>query len=189
MKKLICCGVAAFAVFAVTGCRMCSDPIINDPTCIEPSHFTATDLNPRARTMVAPNVGASKELFRPVFKAGNERITVVGSGTDYKAARTDAFVKFIETAKCDYVIAVTTVVSEKTHPTWRFWATTNYSVRLTGIPIYMEKITRETITPEKVVLEASSDSYGNVAAELKERGTGEAVRKDVDMTPLRKISK
>ena len=120
---------------------------------------------------------------------------VVASSAQVKALKEEQkkksqdLAKFIETAKCDYVIAVTTVVSEKTHPTWRFWATTNYSVRLTGIPIYMEKITRETITPEKVVLEASTDSYGNVAAELKERGTGEAVRKDVDMTPLRKISK
>lgn len=189
MKKLLIGSMAAVAAVVFTGCRMCCDPIPNDPSCIENSHFAAVGVKPDGRTMVTPNIGASKELFRPVFKAGTERITVVGKGTSLKDATNDAFAKFIETAKCDYVIAVTTVVSEKTHPTWRLWATTNYTVTLSGLPIYMEKLACETLTPEKVVLEASTDASGNFAAELKERSTGDAVRKDVDMTPLREVKK
>ncbi|MBE6376846.1 MAG: hypothetical protein E7050_10320 [Lentisphaerae bacterium] len=189
MKKFLIGGMAAVAALAFTGCKMCCEPIANDPTCIENSHYTSVGLNPAARTMVSPNLGASKQLFRPVFKAGTERISVIGKGTDYDSAVEDAYAKFLAQTNCDYVVAVTTVVSEKTHPTWRFWATTNYSVTLSGLPMYLEKLDCETLTPEKVVLESTTNTNGSYAGELRERSTGEATRKDVDLSPLNKIEK
>ena len=149
MKKLILCGVAAFAAFAVTGCRMCVDPILNDPTCIEPSHYRATDVNPLNINFKKPLIAESLELFRPVFKAGN-RITVVGEGTSVETATFDAFAKFMAKANCDYIVAVTRVINKKTHPTWRIFATTNYTVTLSGIPVILEKLSCETIKEKEV---------------------------------------
>lgn len=148
MKKMIVFGAAA-AALAFTGCRMCIDPIPGDATCIENSHFMETTVMPKAMTRVSPNLAGSLELFRPVFKAGTQRITVVGEGTSRGGARQDAIAKFLAKANCDYIVSVSSVVVEKAHPTWRLFTTSNYAYTLSGIPIHLEKLSVEKISPEK----------------------------------------
>lgn len=149
MKKLIVCGAAFVAAVAFTGCRMCTDPLPGEINCIEPSHYSEVQVRPNALALTKPSIAGSRELFRPVFKAGVKRITVVGEGTSRRAARNDAIAKFLKTADCDYIVGVTTIVTQKTHPTWRLFATTNYTVTLSGFPIHLEKLSCETISDEK----------------------------------------
>ena len=149
MKKMFLFGIAAVAAIAFTGCRMCSDPIHGELTCIENSHFNEVMVRPNALALTKPNLAGSRELFRPVFKAGPKRITVVGEGLTRRIARNDAIAKFLATANCDYIVAVTTVVKAKTHPTWRFFSTTNYTVTLSGIPIHLEKLSCESLDAKK----------------------------------------
>ena len=149
MKKMVLSGIAAVAAIAFTGCSMCSDPIHGEITCIENSHFNEVLVRPNALALTKPNLAGSRELFRPVFKAGEKRITVVGEGLTRRIARNDAIAKFLETANCDYVVGVTTIVKAKTHPTWRFFSTTNYTVTLSGIPIHLEKLSCESLDAKK----------------------------------------
>ena len=149
MKKMVLSGIAAVAAIAFTGCSMCSDPIHGEITCIENSHFNEVLVRPNALALTKPNLAGSRELFRPVFKAGEKRITVVGEGLTRRIARNDAIAKFLATANCDYVVGVTTVVKAKTHPTWRFFSTTNYTVTLSGIPIHLEKLSWESLDAQK----------------------------------------
>ena len=161
MKKILFSGAALAAVFVVTGCRMCSDPIYNDPTCIEDSHMRSVKVRPDAVHFTKPNLAASREVFRPVFRAGTKRVTVIGEGVERNIAHNDAIAKFLAQTNCDYIVAVTTIVVEKTHPTWRFFATSNYSVTLSGIPIYLDKLECETISAEEADKKATANNGNN----------------------------
>ena len=156
MKKILSCGAALAAVVVVTGCRMCSEPIYSDPTCIENSHLLEVKVRPNAVSLTRPNIAGSRELFRPVFRAGEKRITVVGEGVERKIAINDAIAKFLAKADCDYIVGVTTIVTKKTHPTWRFFSTSNYTVTLSGLPIHLDKLACETLEAEK------ADAMGSV---------------------------
>lgn len=149
MKKLILCGVAAFAVVVVTGCRMCSDPVLNDPSCIEDTHEKSINVDPENSSWKKPKIAESLELFRPVFKAG-ARTTVTGEGLSEEAATFDAIAKFMIKTNSDYIVAVSRIISKKTHPTSRWFATTNHSVTISGIPITLEKLSCETLKKEDV---------------------------------------
>ncbi len=142
-------GIAAAAALAFTGCSMCSDPIHGEITCIEASHYNEVQVRPNALALTKPNLAGSRELFRPVFKAGTKRITVVGEGLSRRIARNDAIAKFLAAADCDYIVGVTTIVKAKTHPTWRFFSTTNYTVTLSGIPIHLDKLSCESLDAKK----------------------------------------
>ena len=178
MKKFLMLGVAAVAVFAVTGCRWCSDENPNDPSCVRLSHLTETKNAPVATSMVTPNIAISREVFRPVFRAGAARLTVEGSGKDREDATYDAIAKFLAKANCDYIVAVSTVSIKNDHPKawWDVicWCNgsdhenslfplhlhtifglfctynTNYRVTLSGIPVYLDKLSTETLAADKV---------------------------------------
>lgn len=149
MKKVLFCGAIIAAVAVLTGCNMCIAPIPNDPTCIENSHMSEVQVRPNALALTAPTIAGSRELFRPVFRAGTKRFTVVGEGLERSIALNDAIAKFLAKADCDYIVGVTTVVTKKTHPTWRLFATSNYTVTLSGLPIYLDKLSCQTLEEKK----------------------------------------
>ena len=165
MKSFVVVCVAAVVAAGVTGCRWCYDPQQNNPSCLEESHVLITTNKPDTVSMVTPNIGISREVFRPVFRAGTARLTVMGSGFNREEASMDAIAKFLEKANCDYIVSVSTVAVKTIHPTpwWHFicchsftpwWHVTcnhsNYSVRLSGIPVYMDKLSCEQLAADKV---------------------------------------
>ena len=149
MKNFVSFFALSAVVVSLTGCSMCTSPISGEDTCIEKDHYTEVQIRPNALSLTKPNLAGSRELFRPVFKAGSKRVTVVGEGLTRDIARNDAIAKFLATANCDYIVGVTTIVKTKTHPTWRLFSTTNYSVTLSGIPIHLDKLSCETVDDKK----------------------------------------
>ena len=179
MKKFLMLGMAAAAAVVVTGCRWCNDVRPNDPSCIELAHGISTFNHPATTSMTTPNIAISREVFRPVFRPGPGRLTVEGSGDDVQDATYDAIAKFLSKANCDYIVSVSTVSVKTDHPKpwwdflcwcrnsdhrWRWfwivplrvhifcWHNTNYKVTLSGIPIYLERLSTETLDPKKVEL-------------------------------------
>lgn len=166
MKKFLVLGIAAAAAVSFTGCKWCEDPLPQDPSCVQLSHNMVTKNSPATTSMVTPNIAISREVFRPVFRAGSGRLTVVGSGSDRENATYDAIAKFLAKANCDFIVSVSTVAVEKKHPTWWwFMSHTNWSVTISGIPVYLDKLSCETLAPDKV------DAYdGNSGVFLPSRG-------------------
>jgi len=176
MKKFLMLGMAAAATVVVTGCQWCHEVIPGDPSCVELSHGTSTYNHPATTSMVTPNIAISREVFRPVFRAGTARLTVEGSGVDVQDATYDAITKFLAKANCDYIVAVSTTSVRTDHPKawWDIFCqcsnsdhsssffplkihffcryNTNYKVTLSGIPIYLERLTTETLDAKKVEL-------------------------------------
>ena len=169
MKKVFVLGLAAAAVGMLSGCTWCSAPLASDPSCLTTEHKLVTTDQPYAASMVSPNIAISREVFRPVFRAGAGRLTVMGAGSDREDATYDAIAKFLEKTNCDYIVSVSTVTVKKTHPTpwWYFLLPkhNNYSVTLSGIPVYLEKLSCETLDAEK------TEAYDAVAGQyLPARG-------------------
>ena len=176
MKKILMLSMAAAAAVVATGCHWCNDMQPGDPSCVELSHGISTNNHPATTSMVTPNIAISREVFRPVFRTGSARLTVEGSGVDVKDATYDAIAKFLAKANCDYIVSVSTVSVRTDHPKpwWDFLCrcnnsdhassffplrvhifckyNTNYKVTLSGIPIYLEKLSTETLDPKKVEL-------------------------------------
>lgn len=176
MKKFLMLGMAAAATVVVTGCQWCHEVIPGDPSCVELSHGTSTYNHPATTSMVTPNIAISREVFRPVFRAGTARLTVEGSGVDVQDATYDAITKFLAKANCDYIVAVSTTSVRTDHPKawWDIFCgcrnsdhassffpprihifcrfNTNYKVTLSGIPVYLEKLSTEKLSNEKVEL-------------------------------------
>lgn len=153
MKKLLIVAVAAAGSLMFTGCKMCSDPI--DVSCEEASHISDKQLNPECISYVAPGIAPTRDIFRPTFRAGSERKSSIGSGLSLDEATSDAIIKFKQEHGCDYIVSVTREIVKRTHPTWRFFATTNYQVTIYGLPIYLDKLIREELP---VVKDAASSS-------------------------------
>ena len=143
-KTLFLCGAAFAVMVGGAGCAMCNAPIPNDPNCIENTHLTDTVVAPLSLTKVAPFIVQTDRQFRPVFRAGTK---VFGSGEGFseEEALNAAISNILLREKCDYLVAVNHIATSKTHPTWRFFATTNYSVTISAIPIYLEKLEEEPI--------------------------------------------
>jgi len=179
--------VAAVTVFAVTGCQWCCEVIPNDPGCIKTSHDVVTKNTPATTTMVTPHIAISREVFRPVFRAGTERITVQGSGNDREDATYDAITKFLAKTNCDYIVSVSTIAVKQIHPKpWWYLLvprSSNYTVTLSGIPVYLDKLSTETLAADKV------EAYdGRSGLYLPTRGydapTVRAWRENAPMPPL-----
>ena len=149
-KMFVCLFGAAATAVALTGCAMCSAPISGDDSCIEPSHIATVELNPENISYVQPKVAPCTDVFKPSFEAGLKRITVIGTGNSLDEATSDAIAKFMDKTECDYIVGTTRVITTKTHPTSRFIATTNYTVKLSGIPVTMSKV--EKVLPPKPVV-------------------------------------
>ena len=153
MKKIIVLSMAAVAAVGITGCRVCSDVQPGNPSCVEPAHAISNYNHPATISMVTPNIAVSREVFRPVFRAGSARLTVEGTGANVEAATYDAITKFLAKSNCDYIVSVSTVSVKTNHPKpWWGWRLTNYRVTISGIPIYLEKLSTETLDPKKVEL-------------------------------------
>ncbi len=176
MKKILVLGMAAVAAVGITGCRWCNDVQPGNPSCVDLSHGISTYNHPATTSMVTPNIAISREVFRPVFRAGTARLTVEGSGVDVKDATYDAIAKFLAKANCDYIVSVSTISVRTDHPKpwWDIFCqcsnsdhsssffplrihifcrhNTNYRVTISGIPIYLEKLSTETLDPKKVEL-------------------------------------
>ena len=177
MKKFMMLGITAVAAVTITGCRWCDEKVANDPSCVTYSHEISVNNSPATTGMVTPNIAISREVFRPVFRAGSGRLTVEGSGIDVKDATYDAISKFLAKANCDYIVAVSTVSVRTDHPkAWwdilcwchnsdhRFFTlfplrfhlfctyNTNYKVTISGIPVYLDKLSTETLDSKKVEL-------------------------------------
>ncbi|MBO4491064.1 MAG: hypothetical protein J5944_06865 [Lentisphaeria bacterium] len=176
MKKILVLSMAAVAAVSITGCRWCNDVQTGDPSCVDLSHEISPRNHPATVSMVTPNIAISREVFRPVFRAGSARLTVEGSGFDVKDATYDAISRFLAKANCDYIVSVSTVSVRTDHPKpwWDIFCqcrnsdhsssffpprihifcryNTNYKVTLSGIPIYLEKLSTETLDPKKVEL-------------------------------------
>lgn len=154
MRKILVMSLAAVAAVVVTGCRWCSDVLPNDPSCAKSSHDLVPFNEPATTAMVTPTVAISREVFRPVFRAGAGRLTVVGSGNDREDATYDAIAKFLDKTNCDYIVSVSTVSVKTVHPKpwWYLFVprNRNYRVTLSGIPVYLEKLSVETLDPDKV---------------------------------------
>ena len=153
MKSFVVLSMAAVTVFAVSGCRWCFEPQGQDPSCMETSHILITKNSPSTTSMVTPNIAISREVFRPVFRAGTSRVTVMGAGGDREDATMDAIAKFLAQTKCDYIVSVSTVAVKNIHPTpwWYFFIRhSNYSVTFSGVPVYLDKLSCETLDPKKV---------------------------------------
>lgn len=146
MKKLFILAPAFVATAMIfTGCAMCTDPI--SVACTENTHNTDKLITPESMAFTAPLIVPTRDTFRPTFAAGTKRMTAVGNGTSREEATNDAFMKFKAAAECDYIVAVNISIVKSTHPTWRFFATTNYTVTITGLPIYLDKLVREEAAP------------------------------------------
>ncbi len=147
MKRIAMSAMAAASVMIFAGCQMCTSPIEGDPSCIEPSHATGTSVTPEAVEYSKPLFKSSRDVFRPVYKAGTARVSAIGSGTNLEDATADAIAKILASNKCDYVVAVSRVITKKTHPSGllRLFSTTNYTVTLSGLPIYLDKLEKETL--------------------------------------------
>ena len=139
-KMLLCLFGAAVTATTFTGCAMCNMPIKNDASCVEPSHIASTSLKPENIAYVLPQTAACTDVFKPSFEAGAKRVFATGTGTSLEEATADAIANFMEKTECDYIVGTTRVITTKTHPTYRFFATTNYTVRLAGIPVTMSKL-------------------------------------------------
>lgn len=154
MKKVLMFAFVGAVMLTVTGCRWCSEPQAGDPSCIDASHHYGRVNKPLAMSMVTPNIAISREVFRPVFRAGVGRLTVVGTGDDRESATIDAISKFLDKASCDFIVSVSTVAVETIHPKpWWYifcFRNCNWSVTLSGIPIYLDKLSVETLHPAKV---------------------------------------
>lgn len=162
MKKiLMLSGAAVIVMLGGVGCAMCSAPIPNDPSCIENTHLTATEVSPLSLRKVAPFVVQSDRQFRPVFRAG-KKVYGSGEGFSEEEALNAAVADILLREKCDYIVAVNHIATTKTHPTWRFFSTTNYTVKISGIPVYLEKLVDESVNKEEVV--AASAANGEKAA-------------------------
>lgn len=143
-KSLLLSGVACSVMLVGAGCAMCSNPIPKDPSCIEDSHRTNISVAPMAMTKVAPVIAPTKTMFRPVYRAG-AKVFGYGKGFSEEEAVADAISNIMAESKCDYLVAVTHVTTFKTHPTWRLFSTTNYSVKISGIPIFLERLEEEKL--------------------------------------------
>lgn len=188
MKKIFVMSLAAVAAVVVTGCRWCSDVLPNDSSCVKSSHDWETFNHPGTTAMVTPNVTISREVFRPVFRAGAGRLTVLGSGSTREDATYDAIAKFLDKTNCDYIVTVSTVSVKTIHPKpwWYFFVARNrnFRVTLSGIPVYLEKLSVETMAADKV------EAYdGKVGVFLPSRGysssPSQAVRIDPPMPPVK----
>lgn len=167
MKKSIwLSGMACSVAVIGAGCAMCSTPIPHDPTCIEETHLSDTTVKPLSLRKVTPWVVESNRQFRPVYRAGS-KVFGVGTGLSEDEAVADAVAKIMESQKCEYLVAVNHITTSKTHPTWRFFSTTNYSVRISGIPIFLERLEEEDINPKEVAVSGCNcnpqASAGNAA--------------------------
>ncbi len=145
--------VPALAATAIifTGCSMCTDPIY--PSCREDSHVSSKVVTPNPIAFTAPEIVPTLDTFRPTFRAGDKRVSASGSGTSLEEATNDALMNFKKLTSCDYIVAVNIDVQKSTHPTWRIIPTTNYSVTVAGLPIYLDKLVREERKPAPVVVE------------------------------------
>ena len=154
MKKILMFAFVSAVMLTIAGCSWCSEPQPGDPSCIEVSHHYDNKNKPFTTSMVTPNIAISREVFRPVFRAGAGRMTVVGSGDDREGATIDAISKFLAKASCDFIVSVSTVAVETIHPKpwWYIFCgrNRNWSVTLSGIPVYLDKLSVETMNPEKV---------------------------------------
>ena len=151
MKKFLSMGVAVVAAFAMTGCQWCSDNLANDASCIELTHKITNDNRPDAASFVSPNVRVGRQVFRPSFRVGPGRLTVTGVGDTQDSATYDAIRQFLAKANCDYIISVSKVSDKKKHPTWRFWKRSlSWSVTISGIPLYLEKLDVEELDAESL---------------------------------------
>ena len=165
MKKiLMLSGAAVIAMLGGVGCSMCSNPIPNDPSCIENTHLTETEVAPISMSKVAPFIVQSNRQFRPVFRAGTK---VYGSGEGFSESEAlkAAVASIILREKCDYLVAVNHIATTKTHPTWRFFSTTNYTVKISGIPVYLDKLVDEPLTQEVKEEKAAEAAVPAKAAE------------------------
>lgn len=182
MKKLFLL-VPAFAATAMifTGCAMCTDPM--GISCSEPSHSTDKTVKPEPISLTAPIIVPTRDTFRPTFVAGPQRLTATGSGTSREEAINDAYLNFKATAGCDYIVAVNYSIVESTHPTWRIFATTNYTVTLSGIPITLDKLVREEIkvAPKAATVVKTTTTPGLTKAEV-----AEIIRKELEALPAKK---
>ena len=142
MKKqflLVPAFVATAMIF--TGCAMCTDPFT--VSCTEPTHKIDKSVKPESIEFTSPRIVPTRDTFRPTFAAGTQRFTATGSGTSREEALYDAFINFKAAANCDFIVAANISVVKSTHPTWRLFATTNYTVTLSGLPITLDKLIRE----------------------------------------------
>ena len=146
-KMLVCLFGAAVTATVFTGCSMCNMPIQDDASCVEPSHITSIQLDPQNIAYAQPKVAPCTDVFKPSFEAGSKRVTVTGTGNSLDEATADAIAAFMEKTECDYIVGTTRVITTKTHPTYRFFATTNQTVKLSGIPVTMKKL--EKLQPPK----------------------------------------
>ena len=147
-KMLLSLFGATVTATTFTGCAMCKMPIKDDASCIEPTHIASIKLNPENVTYVQPQIAPCTDVFKPSFEAGTKRVSVTGTGNSLEEATADAIATFMEKTECDYIVGTTRVITTKTHPTNRFIATTNYTVRLSGIPVTMSKL--EKVQPPEV---------------------------------------
>ena len=151
MKKFLSRGVAVVAAFAMTGCQWCKEPLANDASCIELTHKITNENRPDAASFVSPNISIGRQVFRPSFRVGPGRLTVTGVGETQDSATYDAIRQFLSKANCDYIISVSKVSDKKKHPTWRFWSRSlSWSVTISGIPLYLDKIETEMLDANSV---------------------------------------
>ena len=166
-KTIMLSGAAILVMLGGVGCAMCKAPIPNDPNCIEDTHLIESNVKPIPFHLTTPVIVQPDRQFRPVFRAG-AKVTGTGEGLDEKAALYDAIKNIMTREKCDYIVAVTRISTSKTHPTWRFFSTTNYMVTISGIPVYLEKLVEEPINKEDVAAaKAASDVAAAKAASNK----------------------
>ena len=142
--------VSLFAVLGVailSGCAMCNEPIKGDDSCIETSHNASAMVKPENISYSQPKIAPCTDVFKPNFEAGKERCVVVGTGNSLESATADAISRFMEKTNCDYIVGTTRVITVKTHPTYRFFSTSNYTVKLSGIPVTLARL--EKVLPPK----------------------------------------
>lgn len=143
--KILMCLAAALVVAILSGCAMCSEPIKGDKSCIEASHNADVLVKPENINFAQPKIVPCTDVFKPNFEARKERCVAIGTGNSLESATSDAISRFMEENDCDYIVGTTRVITVKTHPTFRFFTTSNYTVKLSGIPVSLVRL--EKITP------------------------------------------
>ena len=142
MKKILVLAGSAAMLVSLSACN-CWDKI--NESCIIPSHDVKTAVTPKAVAFNQVRVLPTKEAYRPTFTPGTKRVHAVGNGSTAQRALRDAVAKICLENDCDMLSAAKAIVVRTTHPRWFFFHFDTYQVKLSGLPLTMTALVKETV--------------------------------------------
>ena len=141
MKKILIAAASVGLLAALSACS-CWKPM--NETCSSSSHDYKKDVPPTGVLFNQQPVLPPKDNFRPVFEAGKRRVHAVGNGSTADRALQDAVAKLCLELDCDLIASAKAIVVRTTHPYWIFFSYDTFQVDLTGIPLTMTALEKES---------------------------------------------